>query len=331
MHSQALEDNVFQDAYHETSASQGEAVSRVCLRCHAPLTQVNQDFKLAEKVTWEGVTCDVCHSLVSVEVTGGSARQVLDIGAVKRGPIRDASSDAHEVQYSELHTTSLVCAGCHEYANAAGTPLMSTYEEWQHSSAATEKRTCLSCHMSRTKGNVVDPRIARVAQAEVNVHEVPGGHSLQQLHTALGVSIEPRRDGDSLQVDVRLTNKGAGHCVPTGMPGRRVILELEARDSKGHVFTQSRRYGMIFADARGDTIRRDSGYFAPEVHLLADTRLRPDERRTESFRFPIALDTAAYLSLKLHYEHAPLGSPENRTLLTFYSETRTVPAAPAGR
>ncbi|HET6486835.1 MAG TPA: multiheme c-type cytochrome, partial [Spirochaetia bacterium] len=79
IHSQAMEDNVFQNAYHETESSQGASVSRVCLRCHAPLTDINHDFKLGQKVTWEGINCDVCHSIVSVEVAGGSARQTLDI------------------------------------------------------------------------------------------------------------------------------------------------------------------------------------------------------------------------------------------------------------
>ena len=126
-------------------------------------------------------------------------------------------------------------------------------------------------------------------------------------------------------------NKGAGHAVPTGMPGRRVILELEMRDSDGKTLTGRRSYGAFYADAKGDTITRDSGYFGKDVRLLSDSRIRPDERRTEGFRFPVPAAATAYLDLKLYYEHAPTGGAEDRTLLTFYSESRTVaPGNPAG-
>ncbi len=321
-HAGSLEDPIFLDAYRETQAREGEEVSRICLRCHAPVAELNKDMALKQKITWEGVNCDVCHSLASVDLTATGARQVLDVGPVKRGPIRDASSSAHEVLFSELHTKPLACAGCHEYTNPQGVPILSTYSEWMESSAAREGKGCQSCHMDRTQAHVVDPRVARVALAEVNLHEMPGGHSLEQLHKALRIAIDATREGDTLAVAVRVINKGAGHAVPTGMPGRRVVMDVQVRTSENKSFEESRVYSRTFSDAQGAVITRDAGFFAKGVQPAADTRIRPDEKRIEMFRWPVPAGSTAYLSLKLHYEHAPTGGAEGRTYLTFLSEDR---------
>ncbi len=323
-HARSVDGPVFLDAYHETEGREGPTVSRVCLTCHAPLVEVNGDVGLRQRATWEGVTCDVCHSLVSVDLTGRSPRPVLDIGRVKRGPIRGASSMGHEVAYSELHTTALACSACHEYTNPEGTPILTTFSEWRASAAAREGRTCQACHMGATRADVVDPKVKRVA-SEVNLHEVPGGHSLDQLHKALGVAIAPRRDGETLRLDVTLSNKGAGHAVPTGMPGRRVHLELQVRTSQGQSHEARRVYARSFRDARGAKVTSDGGYFARGVSEESDTRIRPDERRTESFAFPVPSSAAAFIELRLHYEHKPAAGDEGRTWLTFYSESRTLP------
>lgn len=323
-HSKAMEDEIFLDAYRETKRVEGEQVSRQCLQCHAPLTDLNGDWDLQSKVTWEGVSCDVCHGLVSVDLSTPIPAQVFDIGDVKRGPIQDAHSSAHEVLYSELHTTSEVCAGCHQFTNAEGTPLMTTYTEWKGSGAARDGLQCQTCHMSETEGDVVDPRIARVPHAEVNLHEVPGGHSLEQLNKALRVVMEPERDGDTLRVEVRLINRGAGHAVPTGMPGRKVIFDLRVRPYGGEDYETQRVYAKVFADAEGKRITRDSRYFSRGVQLESDTRILPDETRTERFAIHVPKEATVEVKMKLTYEHSPMGGSEGRTRLTFFQEGRTL-------
>jgi hypothetical protein len=288
---------------------------------------LTKDFGLQKKVSWEGISCDICHSLVSVRAEGPGNRLVVEPGPVKRGPIRDATSTGHEVLYSELHTQALVCAGCHEYSNPEGTAVMTTYSEWKGSESAKQGKTCQQCHMSRTQANVVDPRVKRLPVQGVNLHEMPGGHSLDQLHKALSVTFQPERKGDELLFDVRLANRGAGHSVPTGMPGRRVLLDLAVRTSDGKSFEEHKSYGKSFADSAGKTINRDSAYFAKGVRLESDSRIRPEEQRVERFRFPVAAAATAFVSVKLRYEHSPTGGPENRTSITFLSEERTLPPA----
>jgi hypothetical protein len=326
-HSRSLEDEVFLDAYRDAEAREAKEVSRSCLRCHAPLAELNKDWALEQKSSWEGVNCDVCHSLVEVDFSGPTPTGKLDIGQVKRGPIADAASIGHEVQYSELHTRSDGCAWCHEFQTADGVPLMSTYTEWKKSSSATKGVTCQACHMSRTKGDVVDPKIARVERSEINLHEAPGGHSIEQLNRALHVSLEPSRREDSLVVRVRLTNKGAGHAVPTGMPGRRVILELTVRPAGKPALVEKRVYGRTLLDAEGNVITRDREHFRAGVRAGADTRIAADEVRAEWFRFAIPRDADVNVGVRLTYEHLPMGEGERGTRLTFYQEGRTLAAA----
>lgn len=325
-HARALEDPVFQQAHRETRDARGADAARVCLTCHAPLAAL--DPELEKRVTWDGVGCDVCHSLVAVDVTRAPPKLSFDFGSVKRGPIKDAASTGHRVAYSELHTGALACAGCHEWINAEGTPIMSTFSEWKASRAAAEGRSCQACHMGRTRADVVDPRIYRSPESEVNLHEIPGGHSLSQLHQALTLGIgTPRRAGRDVAFEIRLANRGAGHAVPTGMPGRRVVLEVLAHASTGETFEDRKVYGRFLADAEGRPIVRDSGHFAPGVVLASDSRLAADEQRVETFRFTTAPQATIYLTVKLHYEHSPTGVKGEGTFLTFQSERRVFPPA----
>lgn len=320
-HARAMESVVFLKAYRETEARDA-ATARLCLECHAPLTRVSPDPDLTRQATWDGVSCDSCHSLVSVELAAGGAKQTFDPGPVKRGPIRDAASAAHETEYSPLHATALVCAGCHEFHNAEGTPIITTYSEWLESAASRKGQPCQACHMALVRANVVDPKLKRATTDRVNVHDMPGGHSFTQLSKALGVSMSAVRPGDGLALTVRVRNKGGGHAVPTGMPGRRVILAVTVRTSDDKSFSAERVYTKAFHDAQGRPITHDGPVFAPGVRLESDSRLRPDEERMETFFFPVAAGASALVTAKLHYEHAPTGNGESRTWLTFYSAQR---------
>jgi len=320
-HARSLDDLVFLGAYRETRRTQGESVSRICLGCHAPAVDINGDETLQLQSTWEGVSCDVCHSLASVETTSGGAKPVYRVSEVKRGPIRGAESTGHETLFSELHTDSLACAPCHEFANPEGIPLLTTYSEWRQSSSARGGMSCQSCHMARTRANVVDPVVKRVPEKEVNLHEMTGGHSIKQLNNAIRMTITPRRSGDELFLDVELRNKGAGHAVPTGMPGRRLVLNVKLQ-GKGTPIEERRSYEKSYATASGERIERDSAFFGRGVKFVSDTRIQADEVRKERLRFPLPGRETGFLSVKLSYEHAPTGGEEDRTWITFLTEER---------
>ena len=149
-----------------------------------------------------------------------------------------------------------------------------------------------------------------------------GGHSLQQLLKALDIKIHPARAGDELRVTVTVSNEGAGHAVPTGMPGRRIVMVVEATAGDGGSFREERVYEKSFVDAEGNRVDHVADFFTKQLKLETDTRIAADETRTEVFSFPVPAKNSASVTVKLHYEHAPRGAESERVWVTFYSERR---------
>jgi hypothetical protein len=126
-------------------------------------------------------------------------------------------------------------------------------------------------------------------------------------------------------VAVRIRNVGAGHAVPTGMPGRRVMLDVAVRTSEGKTYHEQRVYEKSFVDGAKRRVDRVADlFFADGLRLAADTRIGADELREERFRFDVPAEATAWVEVKLRYEHAPWGDDEDRVRMTFFSETRLV-------
>ena len=153
-HAQAMESPLFQDALEMATADFGSSGRKTCLGCHSPLIAQTNDAALQKKISWEGITCEYCHSMRDVNTTGPNPVAVLTLAIVKSGPMRETSGSPHGTVFSAVHTSSLVCAPCHEYKNAGGFPVLTTYSEWQASSYAREGKPCQSCHMARVAGDV---------------------------------------------------------------------------------------------------------------------------------------------------------------------------------
>jgi hypothetical protein len=324
LHAESLSNDNFLRAFRDTQEAEGQELASLCLRCHAPILEINHDDDLVYHLTWDGVNCDICHSLSAVKKTKTGFDPVFELENGKFGPFEDSSDDAHEVRYSPLHTSSELCAWCHEYSNKDGTPILATWSEWKKSKAAEAGQTCQSCHMGEVSGDAVDPRLDRDPAASINLHTARGGHSLEQLHKAVAITLQPERKGASIEVAVLVKNKGAGHAVPTGMPGRRVILDLQLRVVGGEVFEETRVYGKVFETESGSEIRLDREYFKPGIKLRSDTTLQPDELRTERFRFPVPGKSTAILKVRMYYEHTQSGSDQSVERINFFSEKRTL-------
>lgn len=322
-HARAAENPVFRESYEEAAQVVGEVATRLCLRCHAPTIVLTGDYALAQEVTREGVTCDFCHSLKGTDLEQREHPFLLEVGATKYGPIRDAASTGHRVAFSEFHLSSLQCAGCHEYRNAHGVPVLSTYSEWELYRQRGGDKECQQCHMPQVLANIVDPKVKRVQGAFVNLHAMPGGHSRDQLVRALELRIvEAQRTPRGLRVTVRLRNVGAGHAVPTGSPTRQVILRVEAVTESGHRAQQERVYQRLLLDERGREIRRDSLLFTEARAVARDTRLAPAEQRVEEFVLPVPADENLTVTATLIYRYSPHERPETETRIEFLSERK---------
>ena len=316
-HAQAMESRLFQDVLEMAEADFGASGRKVCLGCHSPIAALSGDAALTRKVSWEGVTCDYCHSIREVSFDGANPKAVLNFGTVKTGPLTDAVSSAHQTAYSEVHTSSAVCAVCHEYKNAAGFPVLTTYSEWKASRYAREGKQCQSCHMSRVAGDVVDPRVARSHTAKINLHQMPGSHSLEQLTSAVKAHLTTAWEGDQLRVTVDVANQTAGHYLPTGSPLRQLVMEVRADSSGGQHFREERVYARRVADQHGTVLMREHFAFLKAAKLVSDTRLAPGEKRSETFVFSIPKGSQTQVKATFWYYFSPLAKTESQKRITF--------------
>ncbi len=317
-HAKSMESRLFQDALELAENDMGAETRRTCLGCHAPVAVRINDLALRRKVSWEGITCDYCHSIESVSAAGKNHVAKLQFSVVKNGPLKDANSNGHATAYSSVFTSSEVCATCHEYTNSLGFPVLTTYTEWKNSSAAREGKQCQACHMYQVAGRVVDPRIRRSEEAQINLHAMPGGHSLEQLHKTIGATLTTAHEGGQLRVAVEVANKFAGHSVPTGSPLRKLVLEVAADSYDGQHYRGRREYRRAVADERGVEIDREHIVMVKPAKLLSDTRLAAGEKRTETFTFPVPEGVQAQVKATFWYYYSPMAgdSQQRITFLT---------------
>ncbi len=323
-HAQAMESRLFQDVLEMAETEFGPAARKTCLGCHAPLAAPAGDLGLVKKVSWEGVTCDYCHSLREVSLQGPNPVVTLTQTSVKSGPLQETAPAPHGTVFSAVHTSSLVCAPCHEYRNASGFPVLSTYSEWLNSSYGREGKQCQSCHMSKVAGDVVDPRVQRSSVARINLHQMPGSHSLEQLTSAFRAHMTTLRDGDKLQVVVEVSNQKAGHYLPTGSPLRQIVLEVRADSYAGQHFREERTYARTVADSQGTVLRREHVAFLKAAKVVSDTRLAPSEKRTETFAFPIRAGSQTVVKATFWYYYSPLARIESQQRIVFLRLNRMV-------
>lgn len=324
VHAQAVESPLFQDALELTETDFGADARKVCLECHSPVGVKTGDFRLRSKVSWEGVTCDYCHSVQEVTFGGRNPKPRVEFSLIKSGPLKDVVSSAHATAYSAVHTSSEICAPCHEYRNALGFPVLTTYSEWKNSRFGKEGRTCESCHMYQVAGEVVDPRIQQTSLAKINLHQMPGSHSIDQLNRTIKAQLTTEHRGGSLEVIVDVANVAAGHYVPTGSPMRQVILDVKVDVYDGRHFHEERAYSRTVADQQGVEIHREPVAFLKGAMVIADTRLKPEEKRHEVFAFPVPAGTQAQVSATFWYYYSPLARTEAQKRVTFLTLQRLV-------
>lgn len=179
--------------------------------------------------------------------------------------------------------------------------------------------------MYRVEGNAVDPRVKRDSQLKLNLHEIPGSHSVEQLNKAVKAQLNAVREGGHVKVSVQIANRGAGHSVPTGSPLRQLILELRADAYNGKHFREERVYRRMVADQSGVTLNREHLAFMKGARVLSDTRLAPNESRTETFTFPVPPGVQTQVEASFYYYYSPMASTAAQQKVKFLSLSRLVP------
>ncbi|HJN72488.1 MAG TPA: hypothetical protein QGF58_01025 [Myxococcota bacterium] len=207
---------------HANSALAIPNASPLCTSCHLPL-QSQQSVLLEEygggalntaitkenphwdaTLASEGVTCAACH-----------VREDVVVGT------RPAPGAPHPVAVSDELSSSEVCSACHQLTTpGASEPLYDTYGEWSRSQFPAVGVRCQDCHMPPRSGLVTAGR-----------YEAHADHALSsELSRAVSIFLTTPpvlQRGEPVELDLVITNTGAGHSVPTGSPFVGLRLEVQ--------------------------------------------------------------------------------------------------------
>ena len=165
-----------------------------CALCHNPEAAIDNNFDvdLTFAKNTNGISCDFCHKIESVDqnslklgVKGLNIARAIKgnkivfqkdktssckgLQDIRFGPIKDPVQPGkhEELKYNSLYKTSLYCAKCHDGGNG-NILIYSTFTEWLKSPAAKKGVQCQTCHMkprSETTDNGQQTVIARSVSA----------------------------------------------------------------------------------------------------------------------------------------------------------------------
>lgn len=304
LHAKAAENPVFTAAFLQVYFERSESARTLCLRCHAPVTAINNDFKLGQGVTREGVNCDYCHSIA--EITSQGPRFEFDL--LKQGPLRDVTSPVHKTRFNELFKQSQLCAHCHDLETANGLKLIETYTEWKQGPYPAKGTQCQDCHMRKVAGKIVAPEVKQTPEKTISSHDIAGGHSTSKREESVGIKItDIARHKQKIVVAIDVTNKGAGHKIPTGIPTKKIVLQVSIQSKNGETYQMQKKiYQKLLADENGQPVISDSDIFLGKaVKIVSDNRIAPLETRREKFTFFVPDEKDQKISAAVFYEHNP--------------------------
>jgi hypothetical protein len=282
-----------------------------------------------------GVDCETCHNI--------SARTGLDNGAyvlspkshgkpTKFGPRKDAISPYHDTVYSELHTRSDFCAMCHNVTHPfSSVAVERTYDEWLESPYSFNSETCQSCHMPSFVGKaaIMGPNRDNIAShwftgANVTVLDHFGmDEAAQRARDSLARAAEIQFSqlpetiipGQEVSVQVKVSNVGAGHKLPTGFPeGREVWIDFRAIDATGREIYRlgAIKDGKTEYDTRNFKVHlgdKDGKELDIEVwnatQILSDNRILPKGYDIREFSFLVPADAMGPITLSAELNYWP--------------------------
>jgi hypothetical protein len=297
------------DAFLSSPAGKDKAL---CFRCHAPHVrefpdhvQLFSDHARSGDPQIDGVACTQCHLIKQVDRTKQPPEPKYETASSRLlyGPYKDAVSNlAHESVELPLFKKSDLCLNCHQSVPAAAN-LGKTNDllgNWDQSKAVKSGKECQSCHMPEQTGESANGEAKRT----VANHTFPGriGKLRQE---AAKLDVETKINGDTTTVVVKVQSL-VPHNLPTTHPAwASVVLTLDIKGKNlKTVFSEKRVYGRAYQDAKGQKTHLDF----EAVKVIADTVLKPEETRIETFTFPTPKDTRTF-DVETTLSYAPVTGP----------------------
>ena len=308
LHAQATENPVFWTAFLQAYFKIGETARKICLTCHAPVAYLNGDFELAKPVTREGINCDYCHTISMGNPDNPYSKYHHEFGLLKQGPLKNVKSPVHETRFNGLFKNSAMCAGCHEYIGPSGIHLIETFSEWEKSLYPERGINCQNCHMRKITGKRVDDTIKATDENEISSHDVAAGHALSQRENSLTLKIRDIQiNRQKVVVMVEIKNQGVGHKIPTGLPTKKIILQVAIKSKNGEIaHIQEKVYQKLIADKKGKVVSNLVDLMLDkDLKILSDNRIKPMETRLEQFTFFVPEMEGQRVIATVYYSHTP--------------------------
>ena len=325
MHAKALDDPLYQAVLNKAKKEAGAAVGEYCETCHAPgAIMMNTIDRAKGNIADTGITCSFCH-----QVTAQTANEPgnTSLGFPQDGP--DGVYRAHITDHKAMHPAGSIelfgsaefCGACHNVNHPANrTPLETTYTEWKESSYAKDGITCQNCHMSAVPDTRAPYRAAAAMGAPTrdnifamtfigsNVAQGGGADAKSLLETAASVKIEAPEivaPGTGAKAKVSVTNKGAGHSLPTGLTEvRRMWLDISLIGADGTVEKLgTEEFSVVLKDGKGNVgvdVWNAAG-------VESDTRIKAGATYTKEVTIAMPRNAAESKRLvaTLNYQSAP--------------------------
>jgi hypothetical protein len=232
-----------------------------CMQCHAPLAEQRQAFEAARRKEKAHLAAEQGLAAAGNSCAGCHVRGNRRFGPPRRDTGAVGQSDPNEPHGGVVRTAdfekSEFCAACHQFSQDQainGKPLENTNVEWQASPAASEGKTCQSCHMPERQ------------------HLWRGIHDPDMVRSGVTPDFLAK---PSLAV-FRLTNTGVGHAFPTYVTPKVMMMGI-ALDKMGEPIAGTEVSSVIqrrVESIDGNWIER------------ADTRLMPGQSATLEMPWP---------------------------------------------
>jgi hypothetical protein len=325
-----------------------------CAECHAPMDAAknpgdNTDLSsLTPFAADYGVSCDVCHKTYEITDIRLPGVQGMRMARESRetifGPLPDAAPNFPGIMrasWSALHTTSRMCAACHEdnndhdfdldYLDEGSVPSEQTYTEWLASPYAVpgeNYRTCQDCHMQPKGDTAMCEQYGAVDRdpSQVYSHDFEGTTDAY-VQNAATVRQIAWREADEVRVAVAVTNDRTGHDLPGGQALRHAILLVCATDGSGRgLETIASRSSLVpdyagagdpaagyWAGLAGKGFAKlfangslEGVFFTEATRIASDNRIPAGETdwSTYAFRLPDGFEPVS-VDARLVYRRAP--------------------------
>ena len=277
-----------------------DGMVKACQRCHAPNAEQYPRLKGSEEAATyqdnpsfdpelrtQGLTCAGCH--VRDWTRYGPETETHPLGSetppeLLEGETADSEwTDPNDglphggFVAKDAFQEAVFCERCHDFRDGEGKvlrekKLQETYQEWRRTDAAAEGKTCQTCHMPD------------------GAHTFKGIHDKEFVQTGFEATAELKRLGDKplepLEAELKITNVGAAHRMPT-YTTPRIVLIVEQLNDSGVPIEGTRQEFMV---GRETTLS-----LSKEVY---DTRIMPGESRTLVYSATRA-ETATGLSARV--------------------------------